>query len=155
MGDRRLGEGRGGAAERRGRMGRRGRGPPAKLSSLPTAIEKVKHTPTGGHVTIGEKDRSSYLPHFRAQPTAVVYFAHAERYMAREDKREGKKPHLDPEPIGGSRARGFTRKEIDSSEKRSLSRFKLSIARSSRNSVAKLRGFFLSSLKIILPLNLR
>lgn len=84
-----LGEGRGGEGRSGGKEGEGG--PPAKLSSLPTAIEKVKHTPTGGHVTIGEKDRSSYLPLFRAQPTAVVYFAHAERCMVREDKREGEK----------------------------------------------------------------
>lgn len=64
MGDRRLAGGTGTGA--RGWIeaaeGRGEEGPPAKLSSPPTAIEKVKHTPTRGHVTIGEKERSGYLP---------------------------------------------------------------------------------------------
>ena len=41
-----------------------GRRPPAVLLSLPTAIEKVKHTPTRGHVTSREKDRVRELPSF-------------------------------------------------------------------------------------------
>lgn len=91
-----------------------------KLSSLPTAIEKVKHTPTGGHVTIGEKDRSGYLPLVGTQPMAVVYvyFAHAERCMACEDKREEEKRQkstLNLKLIGRSRVSKFT--EIVSSER--------------------------------------
>lgn len=113
MGDRRVGEGGGG----RGTEG----GPPAKLSSLPTAIEKVKHTPTGGHVTIGEKDRSTYLPLFGTQPMAVVYvyFARAERCIGlrgQKRRRETAEIHFESQTDWQVARSEFT--EIDPSEKR-------------------------------------
>lgn len=115
-------------AERR----ERARGPPAKLSSLPTAIEKVKHTPTRGHVTIGEKDHSGYLPHFRAQPTAVMYVCTLRMQNdAWPARTKGKERNL----LGSWTDWRVTRKrftEIDSSEKPELSRLNPSIAKSPR-----------------------
>ena len=72
-----------------------GRRPPAVLLSLPTAIEKVKHTPTRGHVTSREKDRVRELPSFlspRRWHTYVTVYARRRLHIERikvEDKEEG------------------------------------------------------------------
>lgn len=112
------------------------RRPPAKLFSLPTAIEKVKHTPTGGHVTIERKSVQANSPSLTQPYSHIVYVYVCVRvYICTrmqngawgrcEDKRKERKREKSTSEsglIGGSRVRGSRRKLIRT-RRASLSRF--------------------------------